>query len=203
MKPSISRRHFIAGAIVATALASTPALARRGRSSTQSTVPLSEGERNLLVYMREEEKLARDVYLTLNGMWRHATFESIAVSEQRHMDAVKKMLDKYQLPDPALDGVGVFTDQGLQALYNTLIASGSGSLVDALKVGCTIEDVDIMDLQRAMEMATHVDLDVLYQHLSDGSRKHLRAFAGALDELGASYTPQYMSQEMYDAIIGL
>lgn len=203
MKPSISRRHFIVGVIAATALASAPAFARRGQSSTQAAVPLSEGERDLLVYMREEEKLARDVYLTLNGIWPHATFVNIAASEQRHMDAVKKMLVKYQLPDPVQDAVGAFTDQGLQTLYNTLIASGTGSLIDALKVGCTIEDVDIMDLQRAMDLATHVDLDVLYQHLLDGSRNHLRAFAGALDALGASYIPQYMSQETYDAIIGL
>lgn len=204
MNTSISRRKFLAGAIAVSALVSVPAFARRGGTGFLSAItPLSDSETKLLVYMREEEKLARDVYLALNGMWRHVTFERIAVAEQRHMDTLRKILDKYQIADPVQSAVGAFTDQSLQNLYGSLVATGSKSLVNALQVGCTIEDVDIMDLQVAMEGSTHVELDVVYQHLMDGSRNHLRAFSAALGLEGASYTPQYMSQEMYDAITGL
>jgi hypothetical protein len=203
MKQSISRRHFLAGSLAAAALASTPAFARGGRASRQAAiVPLSDSELNLLVFMREEEKLARDVYLAMYNMWRHIVFNNIAVSEQRHMDTLKKLLDKYQIQDPAQSAAGAFTDQGLQSLYDTLITKGSKSLVDALIVGCMIEDVDIRDLQLAIDSATHVDLDVAFQHLMDGSRNHMRAFVSALDMEGASYVPQYISQELFDAIIG-
>jgi hypothetical protein len=204
MKQSISRRHFLAGSLAAAALASTPAFARGGRASSQATiVPLSDSELNLLVFMREEEKLARDVYLAMYNMWQHIVFNNIAVSEQRHMDTMKKLLDKYQIQDPAQSAAGAFTDQGLQSLYDTLIARGSKSLVDALIVGCTIEDVDIRDLQLAIDSATHVDLDVAFQHLMDGSGNHMRAFVSALGAEGASYVPQYISQELFDAIIGV
>lgn len=204
MKQSISRRHFLAGSLAAAALASTPAFARGGRASSQAAVvPLSVSEHDLLIFMREEEKLARDVYLAMYNMWRHNVFNNIAVSEQRHMDTMKKLLDKYQIQDPAQSAAGAFTDQGLQSLYDTLIARGSKSLVDALIVGCTIEDVDIKDLQIAIDSATHVDLDVTFQHLMEGSGNHLRAFVSALGAEGVSYVPQYISGDLFNAIISL
>ena len=54
-----------------------------------------------MLFMREEEKLARDVYLTLYDAWRLAPFANISVSEQKHMNAMLLLLRKYGLPDPA------------------------------------------------------------------------------------------------------
>jgi hypothetical protein len=86
---------------------------------------LSEAEINGLFQMREEEKLARDVYLTLFEAWNHRVFTNIAQSEQQHMDAVKILLDKYALPDPVVDDtVGIFYDSQIQNLYNELIFAG-------------------------------------------------------------------------------
>ena len=83
---------------------------------------LSEAELALLQHMREEEKLARDVYITLNEKWNDKVFLKISASEQRHMDAVLNLLKKYNLPDPVGDnGVGVFTDGDLQELYTDLV----------------------------------------------------------------------------------
>ena len=80
-----------------------------------------------MLFMREEEKLARDVYLTLYDAWGLTPFASIAVSEQSHMNAMLLLL-KYRLPDPAAGKpIGEFTDPDLQALYDTLIARGLGS----------------------------------------------------------------------------
>ncbi len=67
---------------------------------------LDEGEVVALIYTREEEKLARDTYLTLYGVWEMPVFSNIAASEQSHMDAVLRMLEKYGLEDPAA-GMGV------------------------------------------------------------------------------------------------
>lgn len=152
--------------------------------------------------MREEEKLARDVYLTLYEAWKLPIFRNIARSEQRHMDAVKVILDKYSLQDPIItDTIGVFTDQNIQYLYYQLIQAGGVSLVEALKVGATIEDLDIYDLKKFLRRADNVDIKTLYQNLMKGSRNHLRAFADQLNINGISYSAEYLTQKEVDDII--
>ena len=59
--------------------------------------PLSDAEAATLTFMREEEKLARDVYLALYDLWSNPVFSMIASSEQKHMDAIKRQLDAYGL----------------------------------------------------------------------------------------------------------
>ncbi len=71
---------------------------KKGQSGT--TAILSQEEIDDLVYLREEEKLARDVYLHLYNTWGQWIFENIAASEQQHMDAVKTLLDRYGIHDP-------------------------------------------------------------------------------------------------------
>lgn len=179
-------------------LVSTPAFA-----ATSTVTALSTSEAKTLTYMREEEKVARDVYSNMYQLWRAAVFNNIASSEQQHMDTMKKMLDKYGLPDPALPTVGAFSDPGLQSLYNTLLAAGSKSYIDGLKVGATIEEVDMVDIQRAIDGTTHTDLKTAYQNLMEGSKNHLRAFVSTLQAQGVSYTPQFISQELFDAIMSM
>ena len=153
--------------------------------------------------MREEEKLARDVYLLMYDLWSADVFNSIATSEQRHMNTMKRMLDKYGLPDPAaLTIEGEFTDPGLQAKYDWLIDVGDNSYFDGLYVGATIEEIDMIDLQHAIDITTHVDVVNAYQNLLDGSKNHLRAYVNALDvQLGFTYEPQYISEDLYNDII--
>jgi len=72
---------------------------------------LSQEEINSLIHMRQEEKLARDVYLTLYNKWHSQIFKNIANSEEWHMQIVKFLLDKYNLPDPVKeikDEIGKF-----------------------------------------------------------------------------------------------
>jgi len=163
---------------------------------------ISEEELNSLILMREEEKLARDVYLTLSQQYRIPIFRNIAKSEQRHMDAIKVLLDKYGIEDPVKDdSVGVFTNPELQNLYHQLVEKGSESLVEALKVGATIEDLDIKDLEEALEKVDNEDIRIVYSNLMKGSRNHLRAFTRILSRLGVTYEPQYISPEEYQEII--
>ena len=162
---------------------------------------LSPEEAAALLFMREEEKLARDVYNALYEIWGQPTFTNIASSEQMHMDEVKLLLDRYKLADPALEP-GSFTDPSLGALYDQLVAQGSLSLADALKVGAAIEEIDILDLQTRLAQTDNADIQQVFNSLMSGSYSHLNAFTGVLSmQTGETYTPQYLSAEAYAAIV--
>jgi len=158
-----------------------------------ATLPLSECEEIDLLFMREEEKLARDTYLTFYEAWDLAVFSNIASSEQMHMNALLKLLKKYKLPDPAAgNDIGEFTNDDLQVLYNTLIAQGEMNALEALKVGGLIEEKDMVDIKDAIVRSDHADIDAVYESLLCGSRNHLRAFAKNIEVMsGAAYIPQY------------
>jgi len=170
---------------------------------TTPTGVLSEEEAAGLLYMREEEKLARDVYLTLYEQWNQPIFQNIASSEQRHMDMVLGLLTAYGLEDPAAGkGIGEFTNPDLQALYDQLVARGRQSLAEALKVGAAIEEIDILDLRERLAQTDKADIQTVYQNLMSGSENHLRAFVSTLErQTGEVYEPQYLSPEDYEAII--
>ncbi len=161
---------------------------------------LSEADSDAMIFMREEEKLALDVYQELYDVWELPIFDNIANAEQTHTDSVQTLLERYDVPDPALDEpAGVFTNPDLQALYDDLVARGSESITEALLVGALIEDLDIADLQARASDEPAIDL--VFSNLEKGSRNHLRAFIRQLDRNGASYTPAYISQADFDAII--
>lgn len=163
---------------------------------------LSDAEAAGLLYMREEEKLARDVYITLYQQWGLPVFQNISQSEQAHTGAVKLLLDRYGLSDPASAQVGVFTDPALQALYTELVGRGSQSLAEALRVGAAIEEIDILDLQERLAQTDNADIRQVYTNLLNGSSNHLRAFVSSLSsQTGEAYQPQYLSQEAYQAIL--
>ncbi|MEO8653812.1 MAG: DUF2202 domain-containing protein, partial [Ramlibacter sp.] len=104
---------------------------------------LSTAEAASLVYMREEEQLAHDVYAKSATLWAPPIFSNIASSEATPSAAVKTLLDRYQLADP-LDGLanGTFKTPAFQALYDGLVAASRVSLIEALKVGVEIEKLD-------------------------------------------------------------
>ena len=174
-----------------------------GRGKNNSSTPvLSAHEEADLLQLREEEKLARDVYLYLYEMWGQWIFENIAGSEQQHMDAVKNLLDKYGLDDPVgLDEQGVFTNSEIQSLYDILIEAGSASKMDALRVGATIEDPDIYDIREMLLNTNKEDLTRVYLNLLKGSRNHLRTFVGLLEMFGESYVAQHLTQEAVEEIV--
>jgi hypothetical protein len=153
--------------------------------------------------MREEEKLARDVYLTLYDRWGLPIFQNIASSEATHMEAVKTLIDRYNLEDPAAGQyVGVFTNPTLQGLYDQLVEEGNRSLSSALRVGAAIEEIDILDLEERIAQTERADIKLVYENLMKGSRNHLRSFVSNLERReGEVYQPQYVTQAAYDAIV--
>jgi hypothetical protein len=134
-----------------------------------------------IIYMREEEKLAHDVYVTLYQQWGLSTFNNIAKSEDSHENKIEILLNSYQIADSASDNpIGVFVNPNLQQLYNNLVAQGSQSLTEALKVGVLIEETDIADLQTRIAQTDNADIQQVYQQLLSGSNNHLSAFTSNL-----------------------
>lgn len=163
---------------------------------------LSFEEEQGLIYMREEEKLARDAYAAFYDLWKMPIFKNISLSEQRHMNAIKLLITKYELVDPVTDPTaGVFTDPTFIGLYNDLTAQGETSPVEALKAGAAIEELDIMDLMERIAETDNLDIRLVYQNLLKGSRNHLRAFAYRLSLSGITWEPVYLTQEQLDDIL--
>ena len=163
---------------------------------------LSADESAALLYMREEEKLAHDVYVMLYSQWGLPIFQNISQSEQTHTDAVKTLIDRYGLTDPASSQAGVFTNTDLQALYDELTVRGGQSLAEALKVGAAIEEIDILDLEERLTQTDNADIQQVFNNLLNGSYNHLWAFASTLNtQTGEIYQPQYLSTETYETVI--
>lgn len=159
-------------------------------------------EAYLLTHMREEEKLARDVYHVLGQFWQLPVFSNIATSEQSHMDLVEFALTRYQIPDPVPSNqVGVFADPTFTMLFQLATNFGQTSPLHALLVGAIIEDLDINDLDVALFHSDNRDLDTIWQNLQRGSRNHLRAFYPQLLNLGLAYGGLYLTTAEVLAIV--
>lgn len=211
----MQRKQFLryVGAAVA-----TPLIAACGGGGTTGTEALSTSESAAalvattvstlsadevagLKFMREEEKLAHDVYVAMYARWGQQVFANIAESETTHTTAILGLLTKYGVDDPvAGHGAGEFEDPALQTLYDTLIAAGAVSLVEGLKVGALIEETDIRDIEERRAITDEDDILGVYGSLLCGSRNHLRAFNSALLDQGVSYTAQVITQAEWDAI---
>lgn len=139
------------------------------------TATTADGLQAELSYLIEEEKLAHDVYVTLDGLWDARVFERIAASEVSHQDAVAGLLDAYGFEDPRIDEVGVFADPSLQELYDSLVEAGTQSWTSAVQVGITIEETDIADLAARIPDAPD-DVAQVLERLLAGSQSHLEAF---------------------------
>ncbi len=170
---------------------------------TIAQTDLSQEEIDGLMYMREEEKLAHDVYTLLHERWGYAVFVNIANSEQTHTDAIYELINRYGLTDPVGGNtIGQFTDPSLKELNDALVESGSTSLIDALMVGAAIEEIDMIDINHYIDQIDgNDDIVLVYEKLIQGSRNHLRAFVSSLQQQGVTYVPQYMDPLDYQEII--
>lgn len=166
------------------------------------TVALTNAEKDGLLFMLEEEKLAKDVYNVLYTKWQQQSFNNISQSEATHVTAVQVLLEKYKVSLPVnLSKVGIFTNPDLQKLYNDLIKKGDISLVEALQVGAAVEEIDILDLEKRLLQTDKEDIKLVYNNLMRGSRNHLRSFVRNMNNQGLDYKQQYLTQVIYDQII--
>ncbi|WP_144290180.1 DUF2202 domain-containing protein [Ideonella sp. A 288] len=164
--------------------------------------PLSTAEAASLAFMRQEEQLAHDVYAVSAALWAMPVFANITASETTHSAAVKALLDRYQLADPLAGRPnGSYPSAAFQTLYDSLTAASRRSLVDALKVGVEIEELDIHDIATQKPGIDNADILIVYDNLLRGSRNHLRAYMRVLVQQGGSYVPSHLSQAEFDAIV--
>lgn len=140
-------------------------------------ISLSQEEISTLLFMIEEEKMAGDIYEALYEQTSLPVFNTISLSEDKHMDALLNLASKFDIDTSAISGeIGVFSNDDIQNLYDTLLDQASTSVEDALNVGYNIEETDIADLQAAIEATDITLIGQVYSHLLDGSSNHLEAF---------------------------
>lgn len=163
---------------------------------------LTDAEIQDVLFMREEEKLARDVYMTLGEVWGTPIFTNIAGAESMHMNSVETLITRYSLDDPVDDNpVGVFVNPTLQTMYDDLVATGSQSLIDAFEVGALIEEIDIEDLIDSIADTEATDVLLVWQHLISGSQNHLKAFTSQLAAQGVDYEPTVLDTATYEDML--
>jgi hypothetical protein len=171
------------------------------KSALVETSDLTDSELASLLKMKEEEKLARDVYTVLYQKWGSKIFSNISTAENNHLNAVILLLTNYGVTDVSTGKAGVFEDIAVQTLYNDLVAKATVSIEEAYKTGALIEEMDIKDLIESLSTTTNENVILLFDNLLKGSRNHLRAFNRQLTTLGVVYTPIFISQNNYDLII--
>jgi len=154
-----------------------------------------------LMLMREEEKMAHDVYSSFYDKFGLRVFANIANSESKHMEAVLWLINSYKLTDPASNELGVFENADIQNLYNKFMAEGVNE-VEALKIGAFIEEYDIADLEKLISETGNMYIVRVYTNLLNGSKNHLRAFVKNLSSRNVVYQPSILSQTEYAEIIG-
>lgn len=162
---------------------------------------LVSGEDAGILLMREEEKMAHDVYTVFGNSYDLPIFNNIANSETNHYNAMGTLISTYQLTDPSTGIAGTFTNTTISNLYAKLVEAGSGSVEEALKTGAYIEEYDIVDLEKLIAATGNTALQQIYGNLLRGSRNHLRAFVATLKTYQVTYVPEVMSAEDFEAII--
>ncbi|UYP00870.1 DUF2202 domain-containing protein [Oceanotoga sp. DSM 15011] len=162
---------------------------------------LSSDEINAILLMREEEKLARDVYDYFANLYNSKIFYNISNSEQKHTDSVKNIIEKYNLEDPFINSAGVFENKELQSIYNDLIEKGSNSYIDALKIGAMIEELDIKDIRDSLNYIDNEDIIFVFNNLEKGSINHLNSFMKNIEKLNSQYSPIYLSEDEFYKLI--
>lgn len=151
------------------------------------TGTVNEAETAGLLFMREEEKMARDVYTYLYGKYKLPVFLNISKSENAHMSAVLRLITAFKITDNSTNDPGVYTNTRIAELYLKLIEMGNVSLIDALKVGVLIEQTDISDLQKELLPVENTSVKTVYTNLTAGSNAHLKAFVYNLKIQGVTY----------------
>lgn len=162
---------------------------------------VSEDQKQLLLMMRREEKLAHDVYVTLGRQYNLMPLRNIPRSELQHQQVMASLLARYGVADPVANlPEGKFDRPEVQALFDQLVKKGLASEIDALKVGAEIEELDIRDLRHTANICTQTDIRQACAGLEGASGNHLRAFVRNLSARGGAYAAQHLSRADFDQI---
>lgn len=165
---------------------------------------LTTADEKTLLYMIEEEKMARDVYAAFEAKWGAAIFNHISEAEGKHFERVLGLAQSQGVKVPNAiekNKAGQFRNKELQAMYDEFIASGSQSLEAALRVGALLEETNYRDLSAAIAATDNEAVRTTFTQLLDASANHLRAFSRNLSKQGVDYQPAVLPQADFDAIM--
>lgn len=163
-------------ALILVVLLVTP-LSAKGPNGPSTSSGLTDTEKANILYLFEEEKLARDIYVKMYSFYGAYVFDNISESEQRHMNSVAKLISKYEIDDTVVNiGPGIFSNEVIQDEYDRLLEKGLLNLTSALEVGVEIELMDIGDIERMQTQTEKADIKRVLSNLLDGSYNHLDAF---------------------------
>ncbi|MET0410380.1 MAG: DUF2202 domain-containing protein [Polyangiaceae bacterium] len=165
--------------------------------------PLGDGDRRTLLHVSQQEKLARDFYSSLSETWRLDVFHTTSGSEDIHADALRTLLGRYKLPDPAYGlARGEFNRVDLTERYDDLIARGRFSAVEALKAAASVEELEIEDISERLPRVQSPELSNVLESVVASDKHHLRSLVVALRRLGHTYSPTRLPREQFDLILG-
>ncbi|MCB0873766.1 MAG: DUF2202 domain-containing protein [Actinobacteria bacterium] len=161
--------------------AATLALGIAGGATVQSAQAITSSEAADLQLMRDEERMARDLYRVISTKYGGLLpFSNIQRSEQRHFDAVGSLLTRYDVADPAVGKTaGVYANAEVQRLYDGWRSTALKSKTYAYRVGIALEKRDIADLTRAINATSDPVTKQVLTNLRSASKKHLAAFTRA------------------------
>lgn len=196
----LRKSHITAVILLSLSISFLSACNENDDTDSISNTPLDQKDKDALLFMLEEEKLARDTYMYLDNLWSINLFSNIKNSEQSHMNAIVDLLEQYKIDYTILPN-GKFENENLQNYYNQFIIDGSLSTTNALKIGATIEDLDIVDLEEYINDTTNTSIISVFESLQCGSKNHLKSFITGIINTGDSYTPQFLTQLEYDTIL--
>lgn len=151
-------------------------------SNTNPTTELTEEQKDMLFFIYEGEKVARDVYITLGKIHKNEnTFALMQFAEQRHINCARELCNTYGVETSEVDEetVGKYESLVLQTLYDACTEKGKKSLHDALEVGEFIEASDIDDLEHA-SVGMPSDVAYVYENIKKRNLRYLGTFQAAL-----------------------
>lgn len=167
-----------------------------------SMIPLTECEIEGIVLVREERKLASDLFSELYDTWDFEIFKLISQSEQTYMDEIKELIDKFNIEDPVKDNSrGIFTSPYIKKLYSNLVEKGNKSAYESVRIAATLEDLSIKDLNDLLELSTKKEIITLYNSLRMASIGYIRAISKELKKYDRRYQAQFLSNEELRAIL--
>jgi hypothetical protein len=176
-------------------------LTLNGVQNATKTVAATPRDVEGMRFIWEEEKTARDLYISFYRETNQSIFMNLVRSEQNHMDQVKSVMDRYGVSMPVPDQ-GALENQTLIQIYSDLLSRGNRSDEEALMAAAAFEEISIVDLQKEIAATDNQEVIVVYQGLLAGSKKHLRSYVNALKEQGIAYSPQYLSRAEFDDVMG-
>ncbi len=169
-------------------------------ADSSATTSVSDQVRGDLLFIYEEEKMARDLYASFGEKWGWQTIGRVSMSESMHLNSVMNLLHTYGIPEPVLP-TGSYQSAAISELAKRLLNEGIASEDAALHSALYVEEYDIADLTKRMNDTADPSILSTYQYLLNGSNAHLRYFYSLLVENGGTYTPQVLSQQAFDAAL--